>query len=207
MVRNNQGGKHGKKVSRKNTNVEEQNKDLIKVRTPVEDGELFACSLRLLGNGTFLAVDFSKNEYICVIRKKFKGRGKSHNTIIKGTWIMIGKRPYEKQLSPDKLPKCDLLEVYSDKEKQILRKKCPDYDWNLFDSYGDVVNANEEFSVEFNTFSSRRDNQQTDYIDMIENIDDLSDNDGECEREERDEFGNTISATTQDNELIDVNSI
>jgi len=192
MVRNNQGGKHVKKVSKKKITSEQTN-DVMKVRTPQDDGEFFACILKKLGNGRFLAVDFSKKEYNCIIRGKFK-----RVSINIGTWIMIGKRDYETQRSQDKLPICDLLEVYTDKEKQILRKKCPEYDWNLFD--GDVVNTNEEIAVEFV-------NNQSDYIDMIENLDDLSDNDDEYEIEQRDEFGNTISATTQDNEVIDVNSI
>lgn len=153
MVRNNKGGKNSKKMSRKHINAD-QTEEQKKARVPAEEGEFFACSTKLLGNGMVLVVDFSGKEYICIIRKKFKGRGKRQNTIQKGTCLLVGERIYENTSVSDsgKRPKCDLLEVYSDKEKQLLKNQCPEYNWVYFDTYGDDNSANDGVDelIEFN---------------------------------------------------------
>jgi hypothetical protein len=167
MVRNNKGGKNGKKMARKHIKTETEEENKI-VRIPMEEGEIFACSTKLLGNAMVSVVDLSGNEYICIIRKKFKGRGKRENTIQKGTWLLVGKRLYEKETSNGKKPKCDVLEVYNDKEKHILKKRFTEYKWDLFESYNDDVTEtaeNEESIIEF-------DESQPDYAEMLENMSD-----------------------------------
>jgi hypothetical protein len=206
MVRNNKGGKHGKKMARKHVKAEQENEGPKKARIPTEEGEFFACSTKLLGNGMVLVVDLAGNEYICVIRKKFKGRGKRRNTVQRGTWLLAGKRLYEglHESNASKKQKCDLLEVYNDKEKELIRKQCPQHNWNVFDVYSDAVYdgaENEENVIEFINTQADRD---------IPSDDDNSEETSSGE-EERDEFGNTIREEGmleyENSELIDINSI
>lgn len=207
MVRNNKGGKHGKKMARKHVKAEQENEGPKKARIPVEEGEFFACSTKLLGNGMVLVVDLAGNEYICIIRKKFKGRGKRRNTVQRGTWILAGKRLYEgvkESNSNGKKPKCDLLEVYSDKEKQLLRKQCPQHNWSSFDAYGDAVyeaDDNEEDIIEFVK-------TQRDYNEMMNDMSNSSSELSSSEEELYDEFGNTIQKEHYETEdKVDVNTI
>lgn len=153
-----------------------------------------------------LVVDLAGNEYICVIRKKFKGRGKRRNTVQRGTWLLAGKRLYEglHEGNASKKQKCDLLEVYNDKEKELIRKQCPQHNWNVFDVYSDAVYdgaENEENVIEFINTQADRD---------IPSDDDNSEETSSGE-EERDEFGNTIReegiSKYENSDLIDINSI
>lgn len=209
MVLNNKGGKNGKKMSRKHVNAENQRNEQKKARMPSEEGEFIACATKLLGNGMVLIVDLTKKEYICIIRKKFKGRGKGRNMIQKGTWLMAGKRTYEKQAVSGKLLKCDLLEVYNEKEKQILRKQCPEYKWSMFDAYADVAEVatgTDDYVIEFV-------NNQNDYRTMIDTISDDDsdddDSDGENGNVRCDEFGNTIknNSDSDNDDTVDADTI
>lgn len=195
MVRNNKGGKNGKKLARKHIKTEQQGTGPKKARVPEQDGETFACAIKMLGNATVLVVDLYGNEYICIIRKKFKGRGKRGNTIQKGTWLLVGKRSFECEIhttsNNEKKMKCDLLEVYNDKEKQLLKQQCSECKWGRFDSYNDeVADIVIQEGIEFI-------NEQDEYRNMIV---DISDNDSlpqlineeECARS-LDVFGNTIN--------------
>lgn len=189
MVRNNKGGKHGKKMARKHVSSEMQNDGPTKARIPNQEGELIACGTKLLGNGTILVVDFSGKEYLCIIRKKFKGRGKRQNTVQRGTLLLVGLRCYENSNTANgKLPKCDLLEVYSDKEKQRLRKQCSEYNWSIFDVYGDIVSSDtvDDGVIEFTS-------EQPMYGDIMDMSDDSNDSFSNSNNIV-DDFGNTIQS-------------
>lgn len=182
MVRNNKGGKNGKKLARKHVKTE-QGDGPKKVRVPEQEGEMFACATKMLGNATVLVVDLSGQEYLCIIRKKFKGRGKRGNTIQKGTWLLVGSRGFE--ASSGKKTKCDLLEVYNDKEKQLLKQQCPDCNWGCFDGYTDEVIDNViHDDIEFI-------NKQCDYQEMLEVISD-EEKDSENDDIDNDDYFNTI---------------
>lgn len=209
MVLNKKGGKNGKKMSRKHVNAEVQSNEQKKARMPSEEGEFIACATKLLGNGMVLVVDLTKKEHICIIRKKFKGRGKGRNMIQKGTWLMAGKRVYEKQTANEKLIKCDLLEVYNEKEKQILRKQSPEFNWTMFDAYADVAEVatgTDDYAIEFV-------NNQNDYRTMIDTISDEDSDDDDSNGEDEDvlydAFGNTIKTNSDDdnNDTVDVDTI
>jgi len=192
MVRNNKGGKNGKKMARKHVNAEAMGGPQ-KARVPDERGEFFACATKMLGNATILMVDFAGIEYICVIRKKFKGRGKRQNTIQRGTWVLVGERLYEGVSGTGKRSKCDLLEVYNEKEKQLLRKQCPQHPWSSFDVYNDItVEVSEETTIEF--ISDQPDYQNM--TDMISDGDSLTDSDVEFDDHQVDALGNTIDIDT-----------
>ena len=59
---------------------------------------------------------------LCIIRNKFRGRGKRDNCVNIGTWVLIGEREWE-ATSTDKKPKCDLLEVYNSSDVEQLVDK------------------------------------------------------------------------------------
>jgi hypothetical protein len=59
---------------------------------------------------------------MCIIRNKFRGRGKRDNTVALGTWVMVGIRSWESNSGDNNTQKCDLLEVYNDGEKEKLKK-------------------------------------------------------------------------------------
>jgi initiation factor 1A len=115
MVKNQNGGKNSKKMGRKFvTNSSSNNR---KIRKAEEEGEMYAIVTKMLGNGMFYANDIEGKERLCIMRNKFRGRGKRDNTVALGSWVLIGEREFESCAKP----KHDLLEVYSDIEKQKLK--------------------------------------------------------------------------------------
>ena len=114
MVKNQNGGKNSKKMGRKFVTSSSTNK---KVRLAEEEGEIYAVVTKLFGNGMFSANDPDGKERLCIMRNKFRGRSKRDNSVCLGTWVLIGEREFESCPKP----KHDLLEVYSDIEKQKLK--------------------------------------------------------------------------------------
>jgi hypothetical protein len=124
MVRNLTGGNNNKKFARKHAsgNV---NKSSMKLRISEDEGELYAVTTKNLGNNMFHAIDLSGTTYLVHIRGKFSGRGRRDNTIAAGVWVLIGLREWSNS-TPDKngkakLQQCDLLEVYTEMDKNRLK--------------------------------------------------------------------------------------
>ena len=135
MVKNKGGGNKAKKMGRK---FQGQNiPGMVKTRFSAEAAEVYACVNKMLGNATCLVVCIDGKERLCVIRNKFKGRGKRHNMLSPGVWILVGLREFE-TASVGKHPKCDLLEVYGREDiKKIKQKELKHIDnWVLFDKIG-----------------------------------------------------------------------
>lgn len=114
MVKNSNGGCKSKKMGRKFINAPVDNR---RVRMAEEEGEIYGVVTKCLGNGMFYANDPNGNERLCVMRNKFRGRGKRDNPVVVGGWVLIGEREFESCAKP----KHDLLEVYTDLEKQKLK--------------------------------------------------------------------------------------
>ena len=129
MVKN-QGGNKSKKMGRKFINAPIDRR----VRKAEEEGEIYAVVTTLLGNGMFHANDCDGKERLCVMRNKFRGRGKRDNLVALGSWVLIGERDYEASSSK---PKCDLLEVYNDGEKMKLKNSGESIFDNLKSDYDD----------------------------------------------------------------------
>jgi len=91
MVRNNKGGKRAKGMGRKYVGAPTQRK----LRTATDDGEFYAAVTKMLGNAMVEVKGLDGKDRICVIRQKFRGRGKRDNTIVLGSWILIGDREWE----------------------------------------------------------------------------------------------------------------
>jgi initiation factor 1A len=109
MVKN-QGGNKGKKIAAKHM--------FHKIRLATE-GEVYAVVTKMLGNCRCHVVGLDGHTLMCIIRKKFTGK---HRQLLQpGTWVLVGLRDWE--TPTDKLPKCDLLECYSEQDKQIIGKQ------------------------------------------------------------------------------------
>ena len=113
MVKNT-GGNKSKKMGRKFISAPVERS----VRMAAEEGEIFSVVTKLYGHGMCQVRDSENVERLCIIRNKFKGRGKHDNIISLGSWLLVGNREWE----TGEKAKCDLLEVYNDIEKQKLKK-------------------------------------------------------------------------------------
>jgi initiation factor 1A len=144
MVKNTHGGSSHKKFARKYTSGAKSNK----LRVSEDEGEIYAIVTKMLGNGMFHCHCIDRTIRLGHIRGKFTGRGKRDNMIEGGKWVLIGLRewdiPSEKSSSiskgKEKIQQCDLLEVYSDLDKQRLRESVSE-DWHIFD-INDVSKVN-----------------------------------------------------------------
>jgi hypothetical protein len=132
MVKNTKGGKGHKKFGRKFT---QQGGNRV-LRQATEDGEIYACVSKVLGNNMAHILTQNNKTMLLHIRNKFRGRGKRDNTIAMGTYVLAGERTFE-TIKSDKLSNCDLLEVYNVNEVDKLKKENPEVSWNLFK---DIVN-------------------------------------------------------------------
>lgn len=116
MVKNQCGGNKGKKQAYKDNPVQK------KIRLQSEEGEVYAVVVKMLGNGQCQVVDLNGTPLLCMIRKKFTGKHKHQHLVHPGSWVLVGLREWETSKT-DKLNKCDLLEVYSESDKQILNQQ------------------------------------------------------------------------------------
>jgi len=117
MVKNVTGGNKMKGQARKNSTSSRQ---VSKLRVVEEEGEVYAQVSAMLGNG-MCHVDTESYKLLCIIRGKFRGRGKRDNLLKKGTWVLIGLREWDGTGDATKMQKCDLLEVYTDHDKERLK--------------------------------------------------------------------------------------
>jgi len=118
MVKNNTGGNKSKKFGRKHLSTGNSNRALREVE---DEDEMYAAVVKLFGHGRCEVMCNDGKTRDCVIRNKFRGRGKRDNMLNMGTWVMVGLRSWE-VIKEDKKETCDLLEVYSESEKEKLKK-------------------------------------------------------------------------------------
>ena len=158
MVKNTTGGNKAKGKARKlNEGAPRQNAYL---RTSSNEFELYAQVSKVLGNGMCHVLCVSDGATrLCHIRGKFRGRGKSDNIVKNGTWLLVGLREYENGSSgTKKLQNCDLLEVYSELEKDKL-KTTVKLDWSTFTA-NDNKNANlEEDAADAFVFTDQKEEE------------------------------------------------
>jgi translation initiation factor IF-1 len=155
MVKNTTGGNKQKGQARKNI----QNASSVqRLRISEDPAEIYAQVTRCLGNGMCHVVSLSGKAWLCYIRGKFRGRSKRDNLLQPGSWVLVGAREWNEHMNEpergqqhtttgntgntgnmgnmgntvkNKLPSCDLLEVYSDVEKEKLKNTVPER-WGLF---------------------------------------------------------------------------
>ena len=117
MVRNTKGGNKGKKGARRhNNNTDRSNK----IRLKDETNEIYGKIVQMHGNGAAIKCDDGIRRFL-VWRNKFKGRNKRDNLIKVNGIVLAGKRQWE-VVGPKKIPKADLLFVYSKDHESYLYK-------------------------------------------------------------------------------------
>ena len=152
MVKNVKGGSGHKSQARKFT-TDNTSKQSVRTRLSTDVSEIYAQVTAVLGNGMCHVICADNIKRLCIIRGKFSGRLKRDNILNNGKWVLIGLREFETKktgLGKD-LDKCDLLEVYSDLDKDRLRAQVNTINWNIFMS-NDCANAFtpvKDYSVEF----------------------------------------------------------
>jgi len=154
MVKNVKGGSSHKSQARKFAGDANASKQHSKLRTIEEDGEIYAQITKNYGNGMCDALCIDNITRLCIIRGKFRGRGKRDNTIRVGSWILAGKRDWESEKTGEK-QKCDLLEVYSDFDIERLKKSVQE-NWKVFISTDPVKPLSDE---DFLVFSNSNDDE------------------------------------------------
>jgi initiation factor 1A len=138
MVKNTKGGSGHKKFARKFSGGGSKINNL----RPSEDvNEVYAIVTKMLGNGMFHCYCIDKNIRLGHIRGKFTSRrGKRDNIVQVGKWVLIGLREWDTSENSSsiskynvKMQQCDLLEVYSDTDKQRLKETFTQ-DWYLLEA-------------------------------------------------------------------------
>lgn len=162
MVKNVKGGSGHKSQARKNV-VSTAEKHSHRLRLVEEEGEMYAQVSKDFGNGMCEVICNDNVKRLCIIRGKYRGRGKRDNEIRVRSIIMVGLRDWETHFeNSKKLAKCDLLEVYSDYDVERL-KKSADITWSIFDMDD---SANQYATDDIVHFS---DNTEDEYKQLLEN--------------------------------------
>ena len=149
MVKNTTGGNKAKGQARKLMGQQAHNNNL---RLAKEEDELYAKVTVPLGNGMCQVLCIDGKKRLCHIRGKFKGRGKKDNFITRDSWVLIGIREWESDEAKvvkgkEKLPNCDLLEVYRDHDKEIIKNSAK-LDWSIFIETADNKNTSTDQAEE-----------------------------------------------------------
>jgi initiation factor 1A len=202
MVKNSTGGNKSKKQARKTTNISQQNKEIRKAK---ELGEIYAAVTKMFGGKECEVMCIDGKSRRCVMRSKFTFRGKAENNLSPGTMILVGVRDWE--VRHNGIEKCDLLEVYSQSEKERL-KQTEDCDFtainniitdpsntkaeDVFSNYDDPLEVNDE----------NDDNNDDDN----DNNDDDND-DGKELYKKKEILNNKTDVKTQNDWIIDENDI
>ena len=160
MVKN-AGGNKSKKMGRKFLTAPVDKK----IRLSQEEAEIYAVVTKNLGNGMFYANDPDGRELLCIMRRKFKGRGKRDNTVSPGGWVLVGQREFESCAKP----KHDLLEVYSEHEKQKLKKIGDPIFSKLKSEYDKSDDMVDDFTFDNDDFNDA--NKYKDLLAQIEKAD------------------------------------
>ena len=145
MVKNATGGNKSKGQARKF--ITAKSSSLLRIST--DPCEIYAQVTKTLGNGMCHVLCIDGKTRLCHIRGKFTGkRGRRENTIMNGSWILIGLREWELGKSDSKkLENCDLLEVYNDQDKDRLKSTVLTVNWNCFISNDNKTTVVDEDSI------------------------------------------------------------
>jgi initiation factor 1A len=125
------GGAGHKKFARKHNAGSSKN---TRLKVSENEYEVYGIATKLLGNNMFHCHCIDNVVRLCHIRGKFTGRSKRDNMVECGKWVLVGLREWNDSKSTDaKMQHSDLLEVYSDMDKQRL-KECVNADWDILEN-------------------------------------------------------------------------
>jgi len=164
MVKNTHGGSGHKSQARKNVVNPKFASSKIRLRNSEED-EAYAQVLNVLGGGVCAVLCHDGQERLCIIRGKFRGRGKRDNMLYRGSWVLVALRTWAGTTKSGK-EQCDLLEIYSDSDKKKLPTMDTSVNWTPFISndaaYGfDKHDVNEEAGFVF------ADEKDEEYMELV----------------------------------------
>jgi len=162
MVRNTHGGSGHKSQARKNTTNPKQYSSKLRLRN-VEDDEVYAQVLKILGGGMCSVLCDDNIERLCIIRGKFRGRGKRDNTLYGSCWVLVALRTWAASSNKGK-EQCDLLEIYSESDKNKLQASDASINWSMF-IMNDRKNTAENTDTK-NTFEFS-DEQMDEYKELV----------------------------------------
>jgi len=140
MVKNTKGGSNHKKFARKHSSGGSKHNNNLRVSEDI--GEIYAIVTKMLGNGMFHCHCIDGKSRLGHIRGKFTSRaGKRDNMVQGGKWVLIGLREWDTASDKssgiskqnEKIQQCDLLEVYSDMDKQRLKDSFTQ-NWHILES-------------------------------------------------------------------------
>ena len=132
MVLNSGGGNKGKHVARKFIKQAAGGTNKA-VRVARDDGEMYAVVSKMFGNCMCGVACYDGRTRLCIIRKKFTGRRKTDNMVASGSLVLVGVHAYGLGTGGGSggsggkgapVQRCDLLYVYTDQEREKLRKVC-----------------------------------------------------------------------------------
>lgn len=119
MGKNIHGGAGHKKFARKNNGGGERHN--AKLRVSNDACEIYAIAVKMLGNNMFTCHCEDGVKRLVYIRGKFSGKKKRDNLVVSGKWVLVGLRTWDVSTKESE-QKCDLLEVYSDMDKNRLKE-------------------------------------------------------------------------------------
>lgn len=175
MVKNTKGGKNAKKFGRKFAN---QGGGPSVLRMSKDPAEIYACCSKIYGGANIEVKCVDGVDRLCIMRNKFRGRGKRDNVIAVGTWLLVGLRDFE-TVKEGKRENCDLLEVYKDYDKEKLQQNEPSVSWSILktikspaDTYSNNENDNDLFEFSDNKIDSIEEMINNSSTTMIQAIED-----------------------------------
>jgi initiation factor 1A len=116
MVKNS-GGNKAKKQARKSSFVQTATQN---VRYVKEEGEMYAIVSKIYGGKNCQVMCDDGISRRCTIRRKFTTAKVGSNMIAIGTWLLVGL--YDWEVRSDRTQTCDVLEIYSQNEKEKLKQ-------------------------------------------------------------------------------------
>lgn len=164
MVKNTHGGNRHKAFARKHSGPSESSR----LRTCVEEGEIYAIVTKMLGNNMFHCHCIDNVVRLGHIRGKFSGRRKSGHMLSSGTWVLVGLREWDAPAGKAttssgkvKLSECDLLEVYDEASKDRLMET-ERREWSILkmnDTSKSMTKEEKMAEDEYFTFATEKDEE------------------------------------------------
>lgn len=130
MVKNTTGGKKAKGSARKFAHPTATKTVLVQ---STNEYEMYAVVTKLLGGNRCKVLCQDNIERTCIIRGIFRGRNKKSNNVVINTCVLVGLRDFEQKITEtiSDIKNCDLLEVYTDEEKDRLKSIDLSINWKL----------------------------------------------------------------------------
>lgn len=146
MVKNVKGGSKHKKFARKNLSNDKQHQK-TRLMNPKEPCEMYANVIKLFGQGMCEVKCNDGINRLCIIRNKFRGKNRRQNQIYVDCKILVGIRDWE-LVKENKLPKCDLLEVYERRQFNDI-KNDPKTKWENLAGASEKIGGFEDHDAQY----------------------------------------------------------